>query len=98
MGTYAVTGSASGMGHQAAERLRAAGHRVVGVDLRDADVVADLSTPQGRAEAADAVLEAIGGGPLSGGAVLSAGIGPTPGGADRPRLIYQVNYFASWIC
>ncbi|MDZ4270358.1 MAG: SDR family oxidoreductase [Mycobacterium sp.] len=91
MGTYAVTGSASGMGYQAAERLRAAGHTVVGVDLRDADVIADLSTPQGRAEAADAVLKAIGDGPLD-GAVLSAGIGPTPG-ADRPRLIYQVNYF-----
>lgn len=91
MGTYAVTGSASGMGYQAAERLRDAGHRVVGVDLRDAEVVADLSTQQGRAAAANGVLETVGGGRLA-GAVLAAGIGPTPG-RDRPRLIYQVNYF-----
>lgn len=49
MGTYAVTGSASGMGRQASEKLRAAGHTVIGVDLRDAEVLADLSTAQGAA-------------------------------------------------
>ena len=41
MGTYAVTGSASGMGGAAAAKLRAAGHTVIGVDLRDAEVTAD---------------------------------------------------------
>ena len=91
MGTYAVTGSASGMGYQAAERLRAAGHAVVGVDLRDAEVIADLSTAHGRGTAARGVLEAAQGGRLD-GAVLAAGIGPTPG-ADRPGLIFQINYF-----
>jgi len=89
MGTYAVTGSASGMGHAVAERLRAAGHRVIGVDLRDADVVADLSTPEGRRAAVTQVLDAAGG--TLAGAVLAAGLGPTPG-ADKPRLICQVNY------
>ncbi len=38
MGVYAVTGSASGMGLQAAQKLRAAGHTVIGVDLREAEV------------------------------------------------------------
>lgn len=90
MGVYAVTGSASGMGHQAAEKLRAAGHTVIGVDLRDADVVADLSTPAGRAAAGEAVLDLCGG--RLDGAVLSAGIGPAPG-AGRMRLIFEVNYF-----
>lgn len=61
MGTYAVTGSASGMGRQASEKLRAAGHTVIGVDLRDAEVLADLSTAQGRRAAADEVLTATGG-------------------------------------
>ena len=42
MGVYAVTGSASGMGRQAADKLRAAGNSVIGVDLRDADVIADI--------------------------------------------------------
>ncbi|MGB0437293.1 MAG: SDR family oxidoreductase [Mycobacterium sp.] len=90
MGTYVVTGSASGMGYQAADRLRAAGQSVIGVDLRDAEVIADLSTPQGRVTAAQGVLAAVEGGCLD-GAVLAAGLGPLPG-ADRAALIYQVNF------
>ncbi|HJQ04573.1 MAG TPA: SDR family oxidoreductase [Nocardioides sp.] len=89
MGTYAVTGSASGMGAAVVERLRAAGHTVITVDLRDADVVADLSTPLGRRQASTAVLERCEG--VLDGAVLAAGIGPGTG-RDRARLILQVNY------
>ena len=88
--TYAVTGSASGMGRQAAQKLRRAGHTVIGVDLREADVVSDLSMPEGRHRAAQGVL-ALAGGRLD-GAILAAGIGPTPG-ADRPRMIFEINYF-----
>ena len=90
MGVYAVTGSASGMGFEVAERLRAAGHTVIGVDLKDAEVVADLSTATGRRGAVEQVL-ALAGGCLD-GAVLAAGLGPAPG-KDRPRLIVEVNYF-----
>ncbi len=90
MGTYAVTGSASGMGAAVVSRLRAAGHRVIGVDIKEADVVADLSTPAGRRAAADAVRAECGG--TLDGAVLAAGLGPTPG-RERPHLIAQVNYF-----
>jgi NAD(P)-dependent dehydrogenase (short-subunit alcohol dehydrogenase family) len=60
MGTYAISGSASGMGRETAHRLRVAGHTVIGVDIKDADVTADLSAPHGRQEAADAVLAASG--------------------------------------
>lgn len=88
IGTYAVTGSASGMGNQAAQRLRDRGHTVVGVDLRDAEVVADLSTPLGRRAAADGVLARCDG--RLDGAVLAAGLGPGSG-ADRTRLIAEVN-------
>ncbi|MGK2853144.1 MAG: SDR family oxidoreductase [Microbacteriaceae bacterium] len=99
MGTYVVTGSASGMGRAAAERLRAAGHRVIGIDIKDpddtddtdindADVRADLSTAAGRRAATDAVLQRCDG--VLDGAVLAAGLGPIPG---RDRLIAQVNYF-----
>ena len=91
MGTYVVTGSASGMGYQAAERLRAAGHSVIGVDLHGAEVIADLSTPQGRTTAARGVVAIAEGGRLD-GAVLAAGLGPLPG-ADRLALIYQVNFY-----
>lgn len=89
MGIYVVTGAASGMGHAVVERLRAESHDVVTVDLRDADVTADLSTPEGRRTAAEHVLERTGG-RLS-GAVLAAGLGPVPG---REEVIAQVNYVA----
>ena len=90
MGVYAVTGSASGMGAAVAEKLRAEGHTVIGVDIKSAEVVADLSTPTGRRSAIDGVLSAAGG--TLDGVVLAAGLGPAPG-ADRPRLIAEVNYF-----
>lgn len=90
MGIYAVTGAASGMGRAAAERLRASGHRVIGVDLREAEVIADLATPQGRFDAAAAVLS-LAEGHLD-GAILAAGVGPVPG-ADKAALILSVNYF-----
>jgi NAD(P)-dependent dehydrogenase (short-subunit alcohol dehydrogenase family) len=86
---YAVTGSASGMGYAVARNLRAAGHWVIGVDLHDAEVIADLSNLEGRRTAAEEVLEASG--HRLDGAVLAAGVGPTPG-ADRPRLIVQTNF------
>jgi len=89
MGTYAISGSASGMGRETAHRLRGEGHTVIGVDVKDADFVADLSTPRGRKEAADGVLAASGG--KLEGAVLAAGLGPSPGRA-RARQIAQVNY------
>lgn len=89
MGTYAVTGSGSGMGREVVRRLEEDGHRVIDVDLVDATVVADLSTSDGRRRAATAVLEACAG--HLDGAVLAAGIGPTPG-RDRPRLIGEVNH------
>lgn len=88
MGTYAVTGSASGMGAAVVERLLADGHRVIGVDLRQADVTADLSTPAGRRAASAAVLDLAGG--VLDGAVMAAGLGPAPG-RDRARLIAEVN-------
>lgn len=93
MATYALTGSASGMGSAVAAQLTALGHTVIGVDVRDAagsntDVVADLSTAPGRRGAAEAVLRACGG--RLDGAVLAAGLGPTPG---AERAITEVNYF-----
>ena len=48
MGTYCVTGSASGIGQATKKRLEADGHRVIGVDLRNADVNVDLGTVEGR--------------------------------------------------
>jgi len=90
MGVYAVTGSASGIGHKVAEELRDAGHTVIGVDVKRADVQADLSTVEGRRAAAAGVLAACAA--KLDGAVLAAGLGPGRA-PDRARMIAQVNYF-----
>lgn len=91
MGTIAITGSASGMGAATRVRLQADGHDVVGVDLHDADIEADLATPDGRQAAIDGVLAACDG--VLDGFVPFAGLGPLP---DRPGpIVVAVNYFGS---
>jgi NAD(P)-dependent dehydrogenase (short-subunit alcohol dehydrogenase family) len=79
------------MGAATAARVRAAGDRVIGVDVRDADVVADLGTAEGRA-AAIAEVTALSGGALD-GLVTAAGLAGLP---DRPAsLLVSVNYFGT---
>jgi NAD(P)-dependent dehydrogenase (short-subunit alcohol dehydrogenase family) len=51
MDPYVVTGAASGIGAATARYLRHGGSRVIGCDLRGADVIADLTTGEGRAGA-----------------------------------------------
>lgn len=89
--TVVVTGSASGMGAATKARLEAAGQRVVGVDLRDAEVIADLGSPEGRAAAVTAVSELTGG--VIDGLVTWAGLAgltKLPG-----SLLASVNYFGT---
>lgn len=89
--TIVVTGSASGMGAATRARLEAAGQRVIGVDLRDADVTADLGTRAGRDAAVAGVTEASGG--SIDGLVTWAGL---TGLTDRPGdLVASVNYFGT---
>src|SRR5688572_9762890 len=91
MRTIVVTGSASGMGAATKARLEAAGDRVIGVDIKDADVVADLGTAEGRQAAIDAVTEQSGG--TVDGLVTWAGL---PGLTERPgSLLVSVNYFGT---
>ncbi|SDS79057.1 SDR family oxidoreductase [Microterricola viridarii] len=83
--TYVVTGSASGIGAATAELLRERGFRVIGVDMRDAEVIADLSTPAGRQAAAQGAIDAADG--QIDAVVAAAGISaPIP-------LTVAVNYF-----
>lgn len=86
--TVAVTGAASGLGAAVRARLLAAGHTVIGVDLRDADVVADLSGDDGRADAVAAILARADG--VLDGLVPCAGLGPQ---VPDHGLIASVNYF-----
>jgi NAD(P)-dependent dehydrogenase (short-subunit alcohol dehydrogenase family) len=88
--TTIVTGAASGLGAAVTERLRARGERVVTVDLRDADVIADLGAVDGRADAVAGALALVDG-PL-GGLVPCAGLGPQ---VPDHALIASVNYFGA---
>ena len=90
MATAVITGSASGIGAAIQQRLETDGDRVIGIDLRGADIDADLSTPEGRKTAIEGALE------RSGGAidrvVACAGLGPT---VEDLRLVASVNYFGA---
>ena len=59
--TCVVTGAASGIGAATVARLRSTGARVIACDLRDAEVMADLTTDEGRAALAEGVATASGG-------------------------------------
>lgn len=48
MRTVVITGSASGIGQVTAEKLTALGDRVIGVDLHNAAINADLTADAGR--------------------------------------------------
>ncbi|MEO6887157.1 MAG: SDR family oxidoreductase [Jatrophihabitantaceae bacterium] len=55
-----VTGSASGIGRTIAALLAEQGADVIGIDLKNADICADLATAGGRVAAVDAVRERVG--------------------------------------
>ena len=84
--TYVVTGAASGIGAATAHVLRQRGGRVIACDRHDTDVVADLTTGDGRAALVDGVTR------LSGGKidaiVANAGGGPA-------ETILALNFFGT---
>lgn len=88
MRTFVVTGSAGGIGSAVRSRLEAQGDRVIGVDRRDAEVIADLGAPDGRAEAVSLADEQAGG--TIDGVVVAAGVLEGPG-----PLLVSVNYFGA---
>jgi NAD(P)-dependent dehydrogenase (short-subunit alcohol dehydrogenase family) len=79
------------MGAATARRLSDAGTKVIGVDVQAADIVADLSTSDGRQRAIDAVLDASGG--TLDGLVTFAGIGGFP--SRTPSAVVATNYFGT---
>ena len=83
--TYIVTGAGSGIGLATTQLLRERGETVIGVDLKGAEIEADLSTAAGRKAAAEDVTEMTDG--KIDAVIACAGISaPIP-------LTVSVNYF-----
>jgi NAD(P)-dependent dehydrogenase (short-subunit alcohol dehydrogenase family) len=87
MRTLCITGSAGGIGAATRTRLEGEGARVIGVDVRDAEVVADLSTSAGRELMVQEVADACGG--ALDGLVAAAGIMGTESN------VVAINYFGA---
>jgi len=90
MSVCAITGSASGIGAAIRRRLEKDGARVIGVDLHDAEVVADLSSKSGRDAAVAGVLARCDG--RLDRLVVAAGIGTH---VKPPSRLASVNYFGA---
>jgi NAD(P)-dependent dehydrogenase (short-subunit alcohol dehydrogenase family) len=90
MSVCAVTGCASGIGAAIRRRLEKNGARVIGIDLRDAEIVADLGTPAGRSAAVADVLAHCEG--RLDRLVVAAGVGTHVKPASK---IASINYFGA---
>jgi NAD(P)-dependent dehydrogenase (short-subunit alcohol dehydrogenase family) len=86
MSTIVITGSAGGIGRATRARLEHDGHRVIGVDVQDAEVIADLGTPTGRDAMVAATLAACDG--VCDGLVAAAG-------TMNEEFAIPVNYFGA---
>lgn len=87
--TILVTGSASGIGKATVARLRSRGDHVIGADLRNAEIEADLSTPDGRGAMIDAARKLAPKG--LDGVLACAGIAHI----EVPASVIAVNYFGA---
>ncbi|MDR1190029.1 MAG: SDR family NAD(P)-dependent oxidoreductase, partial [Bifidobacteriaceae bacterium] len=85
MRTYLVTGAASGIGQATANLLKERGQRVIGADLKGADIDCDLATADGRMALVDRAGE------LSGGRLDA--IVAVAGLSAPTALTASVNYF-----
>ena len=89
MAIYAMTGGATGIGAALKAQLREQGDTVIVVDIKEGDVVADLSTAEGRRDAVEGIRNLAPDG--LDGFIPCAGLGPHVG---NHSLVARVNYFA----
>lgn len=83
--TIVVTGAAAGIGRSTVELLEKQGHRVIGVDLHNAEVIADLSNVEGRKAMVEAIREKTNG--------VIDGVFANAGSAAAEPFTLSVNYF-----
>lgn len=90
MSKIVITGSASGIGREVAKKLSDSEHEIISIDLRDADIIADLSTLGGRQRAIADTLEKTGS--EIDILITAAGMG---GHLADGKLVMIVNYFGT---
>ncbi len=90
MGIYAITGCATGIGAATRAGLEAEGHTIIGIDLKDAEIIADLSTPGGRSAAIESVKERAPDG--LDGLIACAGVGPQ---FEPLTATVSINYYGT---
>jgi NAD(P)-dependent dehydrogenase (short-subunit alcohol dehydrogenase family) len=88
--TFAMTGGASGIGAAIKQSLLDAGHELIVVDIANADIEADLSSPEGRAHAVESIKAAAADG--LDGFIACAGVGSH---VPNLPLIAAVNYLGT---
>jgi NAD(P)-dependent dehydrogenase (short-subunit alcohol dehydrogenase family) len=88
--TFAMTGGATGIGASVKDALRLRGDVVIVADIKDADIVADLSTAEGRKSAIDGIARLAPDG--LDGFIGCAGIGPN---VKPPSIVDRVNFFGA---
>ena len=90
MGVYVVTGGSGGIGGKTVEILRAQGHEVINVDLKDGDICANLATQEGRDHVIQTLHEKYPEG--IDGLCCNAGVNGT---GSNLKLIISLNYFGA---
>lgn len=88
MGVYVVTGGSGGIGGKTVEILKANGHEVINIDMKNGDIAVNLATPEGRAQAIREVHERCPEG--IDGLCCIAGVS---GACADLKLIISLNYF-----
>lgn len=89
MSIYVMTGGTTGIGAATRETLQKQGHEVLNIDYKGGDILADLSTKEGRREAIAKVKERYPDGIDA--MICNAGVGPTA----PPKMIFALNFFAA---
>jgi NAD(P)-dependent dehydrogenase (short-subunit alcohol dehydrogenase family) len=89
MALYAMTGGATGIGSALRQQLTERGHQIISVDIKKGDIIADLSSTEGRADAVKGITARAPDG--LDGFIACAGLPPV---AKPLSLIAKVNYFA----
>lgn len=87
MRSYVVTGAASGIGLATVKLIEGTGDRAIGVDIKEAQVISDLSTKEGRQLASEKSIQLAGG-------VVDVVIANAGSALADPNTV-SINYFGA---